>query len=78
MTDDSETSRLVNTDVSTLTPAEMRAHLNAVERRMKHLLRTERDLLETSAQVLIDHPELQSRLEYLRTVDLDDPADPDS
>lgn len=75
MTDDSETSRLVNTDVSTLTPTEMKAHLVAVERRMKHLLTNERDLLEASAQVLGDHPELQSRLEYLRTLDLDDPAD---
>ncbi|WP_329005586.1 hypothetical protein OHA18_19600 [Kribbella sp. NBC_00709] len=75
MPDDSETTRLVNTDVSNLSPAEMKAHLGAVERQMKHLLKTERDLLEASAQVLTDHPELQSRLEYLRTVDLDDPTD---
>jgi hypothetical protein len=72
MNDQSETDRLINTDVSGLTGAEMREHLDAVEHRMKQLLRTELELLERSAQVLADRPELQARLGYLRTLDLED------
>ncbi|RZU14144.1 hypothetical protein EV645_5008 [Kribbella rubisoli] len=71
MTDASETDRLVNTDVSKLTPTELKAHLEEVERRMKDLLRTERDLLEASSEVLSDHPALQARLTELRTTPLD-------
>ncbi|MEU4603670.1 hypothetical protein AB0F43_11875 [Kribbella sp. NPDC023972] len=78
MDDNSETDRLINTDVSALTGAEMLAHLDAVERRMKQLLRTERDLLEGSADVLADRPELQARLDYLRTVELDEATGPGS
>ena len=78
MNDDSETDRLINTDVSALTGAEMLAHLDAVERRMKELLRTERELLEGSAAVLADQPELQARLDYLRTVDLPEVSGPGS
>ncbi|MFI5696596.1 hypothetical protein ACIA58_32370 [Kribbella sp. NPDC051586] len=71
MTDASETDRLVNTDVSTLTATELRAHLEEVERRMKELLRAERDLLEANAEVLSAHPTLQARLTHLRTTALD-------
>jgi hypothetical protein len=71
MTDASETDRLVNTDVSKLTPIELKAHLEAVDRRMKDLLRAERDLLEANAEALADHPALQARLTDLRTQPLD-------
>ncbi|WP_371407013.1 hypothetical protein OHA10_16060 [Kribbella sp. NBC_00662] len=71
MTDASETDRLVNTDVSNLTPTELRAHLDAVDRHMKDLLRAERDLLEANAEVLANHPTLQARLDTLRTKPLD-------
>jgi hypothetical protein len=71
MTDASETDRLVNTDVSALTPTELKAHLAAVEQRMKDLLRTERDLLEANAEALADQPALQARLTQLRTKPLD-------
>jgi hypothetical protein len=68
MTDAAETDRLVNTDLSTLTPAELKAHLADVERQMLDILRTERALLEANAEVLADHPALQARLTHLRTV----------
>lgn len=71
MTDASETDRLVNTDVSNLTPTELKAHLAEVEHRMKDLLRTERDLLEANAEALADHPTLQARLTQLRAKHLD-------
>lgn len=71
MTDASETDRLVNTDVSTLTPTELKAHLAEVEQRMKDLLRTERDLLEANAEALADQPALQARLTQLRSKPLD-------
>lgn len=74
MTDASETDRLVNTDVSKLTPTELKAHLAEVEQRMKDLLRTERDLLEANAEALANHPTLQARLTDLRTRPLDDPS----
>ncbi|WP_432887438.1 hypothetical protein ACQPYH_05385 [Kribbella sp. CA-245084] len=74
MTDASETDRLVNTDVSTLTPTELKAHLAEVEQRMKDLLRTERDLLEANAEALANHPTLQARLTDLRTKPLDGPS----
>lgn len=73
MNDQSETDRLINTDVSALSGSEMREHLDAVERQMKQLLRTELELLEASAEVLADQPELQARLDTLRTMDLDAP-----
>ncbi|TCC29490.1 hypothetical protein [Kribbella speibonae] len=76
MSDESETDRLINTDVSALSGPEMREHLDAVERRMKELLRAELELLEGSAQVLADRPELQARLDYLRSVDLNNPPSP--
>jgi hypothetical protein len=71
VSDASETDRLVNTDVSTLTPTELKAHLEEVDRRMKDLLRRERDLLEANAAALADHPTLQARLTHLRTKPLD-------
>lgn len=74
MTDASETDRLVNTDVSKLTPTELKAHLAEVEQRMKDLLRTERALLEANAETLANHPTLQARLTDLRTRPLDDPS----
>ncbi|MFD3405551.1 hypothetical protein ACFWUU_33005 [Kribbella sp. NPDC058693] len=74
MTDASETDRLVNTDISALTPTELKAHLAEVEQRMKDLLRTERDLLEANAEALADDPTLQARLTDLRTRPLDDPS----
>lgn len=75
---ESETDRLLNTDVSGLTGAEMVAHLDAVERQMKHLMRTERELLEGSLELVADRPELQTRLDYLRSVDLDEASGPGS
>ena len=69
--DESETERLISTDVSSLSGDEMLDHLDAVERRMKELLKAELELLEGSAELLADRPELQARLDYLRTVDLD-------
>ncbi|MEV4267468.1 hypothetical protein [Kribbella sp. NPDC049584] len=74
MTNASETDRLVNTDVSTLTPTELKAHLAEVDQRIKHLLRTERDLLEANAEALANDPTLQARLTDLRTRPLDDPS----
>ena len=74
MNDESETDRLINTDVSALSGPEMREHLDAVERQMKQLLRTELELLEASAELVADRPELQSRLDHLRTADLGDPT----
>ncbi len=74
MNDESETDRLVNTDISSLTGPEALAHLDAVEHRMRQLLRTQRDLLEANAEALADQPELQARLDHLRTVNLDDPS----
>ncbi|HWD78678.1 MAG TPA: hypothetical protein VG497_07350 [Kribbella sp.] len=74
MTDESETDRLLATDVAGLSGPELLAHLDAVEDRVRQLLRTQRDLLEASAGRLADQPELQARLDYLRTVDLDDPS----
>jgi hypothetical protein len=71
MTDASETDRLINTDVSTLTPTELKAHLEEVDHRMKDLLRSERALLEANAEALADHPTLQARLAHLRTTPLD-------
>ncbi|MEU4193495.1 hypothetical protein AB0E69_16470 [Kribbella sp. NPDC026611] len=68
MTDAAETARLVNTDLSTLTPTELKAHLAEVERQLANILQTERALLEANAEVLADHPELQARLAHLRTV----------
>jgi hypothetical protein len=75
---ESETERLINTDLSSLSGAEMLAHLDAVERRMKHLMRTELELLEGSPEVVADRPELQARLDYLRTVDLAGASGPGS
>ena len=72
--DDSETERLVNTDLSNLTGPELRAHLGAVERRMTELKRTELELLERSSELVADRPELRARLEYLRTLDLSGPG----
>jgi hypothetical protein len=69
--DESETDRLISTDVSSLSGEEMLDHLDSVERRMKELLKAELDLLEASAELLTDRPELQARLDYLRTVNLD-------
>ncbi|MFG1814359.1 hypothetical protein ACGFIF_11380 [Kribbella sp. NPDC049174] len=68
--DESETERLISTDVSNLSGEEMLDHLDSVERRMKDLLKAELDLLEASAELLADRPQLQARLDYLRTVDL--------
>ncbi|MFI7064975.1 hypothetical protein ACIBL3_28555 [Kribbella sp. NPDC050124] len=70
--DDSETERLISTDVAGLSGEEMLDHLDSVERRMKELLKTELDLLEGSADLLTDRPDLQARLDHLRTVDLND------
>ena len=69
--DESETERLISTDVSSLSGAEMLDHLDSVERRMKELLKAELELLEGSAALLADRPELQARLDHLRSVDLD-------
>lgn len=68
--DESETERLIGTDVSGLSGQEMLDHLDSVERRMKELLKAELELLEGSAELLADRPELQARLDHLRTVDL--------
>lgn len=76
--DESETTRLINTDVSGLSGAEMAAHLDAVERQMKELMKAELELLEGSSVVLADHPELQARLDHLRALDLGEISTPGS
>jgi hypothetical protein len=76
--DPAETDRLINTDVSNLSGAEMRAHLDAVERRMKELMKSELELLEGSPEVVADRPELRARLDHLRTMDLGEASGPGS
>jgi hypothetical protein len=45
---------------------------------MKELMRTELELLESSPEVVADRPELQGRLDYLRTIDLGEVSGPGS
>jgi hypothetical protein len=72
MNDQSETDRLISTDVSGLTGAEMREHLDAVEQHMRRLRRTELALLEGSPEIVAQRPELQAQLAHLRTLNLED------
>ncbi|HET6987189.1 MAG TPA: hypothetical protein VFI00_11265 [Kribbella sp.] len=76
--DESLTDRLINTDVSAMTGAEKLAHLDAVEEHMRHLKRSELALLEGRPEVVAQHPHLQDRLDYLRTLDLDELSGPGS
>jgi hypothetical protein len=76
--DESLTDRLVNTDVSALNGAEMRAHLDAVAKHMKHLQRSELALLEGSPEVVAQNPQLRDRLDYLRSLDLEELSGPGS
>jgi hypothetical protein len=75
---ESETDRLINTDLSGLSGAELLDHLDAVEHRLKELKKTELELLEGSPEVVADRPELQARLDHLRTLDLDEASGPGS
>ncbi|MGY4773123.1 hypothetical protein ACXC9Q_39970 [Kribbella sp. CWNU-51] len=76
--DESLTDRLINTDLSALNSAEMRAHLDAVEQHMRHLNRSELTLLEGSPEVVAQQPHLQDRLAYLRSLDLQEISGPGS
>jgi len=70
--DESFTDQLINADVSALNGAELLAHLDAVKQHMRNLQRTELALLEDNPQVVAERPDLQARLEQLRSLDLDD------
>lgn len=76
--DESVTERLINADLSAMDGVEMRAHLDAVEQHMKQLQRAELTLLEDSSELIGQHPQLQDRLAYLRTLDLDEVEHPSS
>ncbi|TDW19135.1 hypothetical protein [Kribbella kalugense] len=76
--DESLTDRLVNTDVSALSGAELRAHLDAVDQHLKHLQRSELELLEGSPEVVAQNPQLRDRRDYLRSLDLEELSGPGS
>ncbi|TDW90710.1 MULTISPECIES: hypothetical protein [Kribbella] len=78
MPDESLTDRLVNTDVSALSGLELRAHLEAVDQHMKYLQRSELALLEGSPEVVAQNSQLRDRLDYLRTLDLEELSGPGS
>lgn len=64
--DESVTERLVNTDVSALDGAELRAHLDAVQQQLRSLQESKLALLEDNPQLVDQSPELQALLEQLR------------
>jgi len=70
--DESLTDRLINSDVSSMSGAEMLAHLDAVEQQMRNLRRAKLALLEDNAQIVAQRPELRALLEQLRGMNLDD------
>ena len=64
--DESVTERLVNTDVSALDGAELRAHLDAVQQQLRSLQESKLALLEDNPLLVDQSPELQALLEQLR------------
>ena len=49
---------------------EPRLEFGAVEQRMKELMKTELELLESSPEIVADRPELQARLDHLRAAEI--------
>jgi hypothetical protein len=76
--DESLTDRLINTDVSAMDGAEMLAHLDAVEQQMRNLLSAELALLQENPDLVATRPQLQARLDYLRTLELEEVSGPGS
>jgi hypothetical protein len=66
--DESLTDRLTSTDVSSMNGAELRAHLDAVERHMRNLQSAKLALLEDNPQIVAQSPELRALLEQLRSL----------
>jgi hypothetical protein len=76
--DRSLTDSLVNADLSSMSGAEMLAHLDAVQQHMRNLQRTELALLEDSPHIVAERPDLRDRLDYLRSLDLEELSGPGS
>ena len=65
--DESLTDRLTNIDPSTMSGAEMVAHLDAVEQHKRYLIRTALAMLDENAELVAQYPHLQDMLADLRS-----------
>jgi hypothetical protein len=76
--DRSLTDSLVNADLSSMSGAEMAAHLDAVQQHLRNLQRSELALLEGSPEAVAQNPQLRDRRDYLRSLDLEELSGPGS
>jgi hypothetical protein len=72
--DQSLTDRLVNTDVSALSGADLLAHLDAVQQHQRNLQKAQLALLEENQEAIARYPELQQELERLQALPPDEIA----